>query len=182
MSRQHDLFDDQWTPLKVGFWCQPHHWAALVEGMSADEAEALRAEYSMCRAGHADALGRPCLCGDKTINWPAAVSGGSNRHGDSLASIWSLVADLKRAADELPIRWRETERVFIIQERGDEWRTRMGLANTGRKIREHDRMPDLGRQHAYAIMAWHLGWRGVVRWPRRDLTQLRAPTVLLNAA
>jgi hypothetical protein len=76
------------------------------------------------------------------------------------------MVDLKRAVDTLPVRWRETERVFIVQERGDEWRTRMGLANTGRKYRPEDFMPDLGRAHAWAWMAWYLGWRGVRKWPR----------------
>jgi hypothetical protein len=84
VSRQQDLFDDQWSPLKVGFWSQPHHWAALAEGMSADEAEALRYEYNLCRAGHADALGRPCLCGDQTIRFPSAVRGGYSGGHDSL--------------------------------------------------------------------------------------------------
>jgi hypothetical protein len=112
MKRQDDLFSDRFTPTKVGFWHQPFHYEALIEGLSGDEAEALRYEYQLVMAGHRDILGRPCLCGDKTVTFPAAIRGGRPGAHDSLGSTISLVADLNHAADQLPILWRETEKVL----------------------------------------------------------------------
>jgi hypothetical protein len=68
-----------------------------------------------------------------------------------MGSTISLVADLGHAADQVPILWREIEHVFVIQERSEVWRRRMRAASAGQQ-------PDLGRQHAWAIMAWH--WDG----------------------
>lgn len=183
MKRQQDLFDDQWSPTKVGFWLMPHHFTALLDGMGADEAEALRYEYQLVLNGERDSLGRPCLC-SKIEKFPAAVRGGMGGAHDSMGSIVGLVADLKRAADELPIRWKETQRIFVTQDRGDEWRTKMGLAITGRRYRaDRDFMPDLGRAHAWAWIAYVLGWRGGARrWPRREPTQLHPQLTLEKAA
>jgi len=161
MKRQDDLFSERFTPIKVGFWHQPFHMLALIEGMAADEAEALRYEYTLVLAGYRDILGRPCLCGDKTVAFPAAVRGGRPGAHDSMGSTISLVADLSHAADQLPILWRETERIFAVQERTETWRRRARAVSAGQQ-------PDLGRQHAWAWMAAELGWIGVCRWPRAE--------------
>lgn len=161
-----DLFDETVTPLKVGFWSQPRHWLAL-EAMisssrSADEAEALRYEFSLCLVGERDVLGRPCLC-DRIAKFPEAVHGGRGL-GDSTAAVIGLMSDLQRAADELPLRWRETQRVFVVQGRGPVWRARVGQLLNGTRYRaDRDLMIDLGRQHSWAWMAHVLGWKGRCR-------------------
>lgn len=55
------------------------------------------------------------------------VRGGFSRPGDQRASIVGLKADLERAADDLPERGNETQRVFVVQGRGGERRERVGV-------------------------------------------------------
>jgi hypothetical protein len=111
------------------------------------------------------------------LQFPNAVRGGMGGAHDSLGSIVGLVADLKRAADALPLSWYTTRRVMWVQGRAKEWTEKVAHAYCyPRKERpNYDRSPDLGAGMAYAIMAYTLGWQGVSRWPKRsaEVTPIR---------
>ena len=74
-----------------------------------------------------------------------SLSGGGSGRGDRLA-LASLLADLERAADELPPHWTGTLEVFRLQAR---WRRPVALARPVEEISVHT---------AIAHMARRLGW------------------------
>ncbi len=162
----HHPFCEHFPPLKCGFWSQPRHFFALAQGLSAEEAAALEYEYDLVQAGERDVLGRPCLCdsmGDARLH----AVGGFRGYGDSAADLIGLKVDLERAADILPLRWKATRRIFVVQMRGDIYRLRFGEMNAGRLLRAQDQDPEpyevggryLGHVSAYRRMAQLLGWR-----------------------
>lgn len=197
-----DLFDEGISPLKIAFWhaavpqlgetradvewAAPHYEAlraaCATDSMSQDEMTALAYEWRLICAGRRDFMGRPCVCEDGGIKWPAAIRGGGGSGGDSRLGPIGLIADLERAADTLPIPWESTRRIFAAQGRTQIYEIRraahnifpLRLSDTEAEPTD-DRGRPRSRGEAYRRMAIALGWKQkpsteaaadhVLRWP-----------------
>ena len=105
-----------------------------------------------------DGARRACLCplGETT---PPAQAGRGSAYGDGAHGAQHTLADLKRAADTLPITWQATRAIYALQGRAGEWRLRASLSPLA--PRSVELLGDAAGDYLLATrrMAEALGWR-----------------------
>jgi hypothetical protein len=150
-----------YTPRRVRFVLA--HWEELEAlAASASAAAHLRVyldhEWALLQS---DRSRRDCLCplGEPT---PPAQAGRRSAWGDGAHGAQHTLADLRQAADSLPITWTATRAIYAQQARLGEWRFRHGIYRRGARGRPQDALiePATGAwQVATRMMALALGWR-----------------------
>lgn len=195
----HSAFCEHFPPLKLRWWLffargaiahgaaddRLSHFDVLCDmlgGRCAEETEQLDHCFQRVYYGGArDPLhGWPCVC--LRENTSAGEARGS-KGGDGMSAILGLITDLERAADQLPLPWKATERIFEALGRDGVYRARMTYLRHCKGVRQVDlehepidletRRPKSMRL-AEAWMAYVLGWRdraATCRWPRRQQLQ-----------
>lgn len=153
-----DVFEPTYSPAKIEFW-QEHfeELDTLVHSpkSSAHIAEHLAREWFLLQARQ-----RACLCKELHAHDSRAVdpacahepSGGGGFRAGQLTAV-CIVADLRRAADQLPPHWAATHRIWSEQGISTmviEQRSRRGSGNNFE--------PAYSRSAAVRMMARALGW------------------------
>jgi hypothetical protein len=175
MSERDDLFTERGlSPRRVKFWLL--HWGEL-EAMAESPStrgsvrEYLRREWIHLQDRHPSIA---CICGP-TDHEPirAREQGGSGGYGPSSGGASIIKGDLELAADQLPVAWIATGRVFVAQStpgnrRDRLWLRRRTLWLAAGHLPSETPEPPGSDQTVRFMMARATGWRAGVDEGRRS--------------
>jgi hypothetical protein len=175
LSDREELFTERGlSPRRVHFWLL--HWPeleAMAESPSTSGSvrEYLRREWIHLQDCHPSIA---CICGPTDQEPPRArEQGGSGGYGPSSGGASIIKSDLEVAADQLPVAWIATGRVFVAQStpgnrRAFLWLRRRTLWLAAGHLQSEQPEPPGSDHTVRFMMAGATGWRGNVDAGRRS--------------